>query len=65
MSEVNEMEYQAGGHSKFDIKYHFVWVTKYRYKIFDNGIGQRLKILLIQTCQSRGITIISGHVARM
>ena len=64
MSEVEEMEYQAGGHSKFDIKYHFVWVTKYRYKIFDNGIGQRLKILLIQTCQSRGITIISGHVAR-
>ena len=64
MSEVKEMEYQADGHSKFDIKYHFVWVTKYRYKIFDNGIGQRLKILLIQTCQSRGITIISGHVAR-
>ena len=58
------MDYQTGGHSKFDIKYHFVWVTKYRYKILDNNIGQRLKMLLIQTCQSRGITIISGHIAK-
>ena len=58
------MEYQTGGHSKFDIKYHFVWVTKYRYKILDKSIGQRLKMLLIQSCQSRGITIVSGHIAK-
>ena len=58
------MEYQTGGHSKFDIKYHFVWVTKYRYKILDNSIGQRLKMLLIQSFQSRGITIVSGHIAK-
>ena len=58
------MEYQTGGHSKFDIKYHFIWVTKYRYKILDNSIGQRLKMLLIQSCQSRGITIVSGHIAK-
>ena len=58
------MEYQTGGHSKFDIKYHFVWVTKYRYKILDNSIGQRLKMLLIQSFQSRGITIVSGHITK-
>gem|GEM_PF-5520467 len=22
---------QTGGHSVYDIKYHMVWVTKYRY----------------------------------
>ena len=58
------VEYQTTGHSKFDIKYHFVWVTKYRYKILNRDVGQRLKMLLIQTCQSRNITIISGHIAR-
>ena len=64
MSEVKGMKYQADGHSKFDIKYHFVWVTKYCYKILDNSIRQRLKILLIQTYQSIEIKIISDHIAR-
>ena len=58
------MDYQNTGHVKYDIKYHIVWITKYRYKILSNDIGQRLKLLLIQTCQSRGITIISGHIAK-
>ena len=58
------MDYQNSSHVKYDIKYHIVWITKYRYKILDNDIGQRLKLLLIQTCQSRGITIVSGHVAK-
>ena len=58
------MDYQNSSHVKYDIKYHIVWITKYRYKILDTDIGQRLKLLLIQTCQSRGITIVSGHVAK-
>ena len=58
------MDYQNTSHVKYDIKYHIVWITKYRYKILDNDIGQRLKLLLIQTCQSRGMTIVSGHVAK-
>jgi hypothetical protein len=26
------MEYRYGSHTVFQIEYHFVWVTKYRYK---------------------------------
>lgn len=26
-------EYRSSSHTKYDIKYHFVWTTKYRYKI--------------------------------
>ena len=58
------MDYQSGSHTKYDIKYHFVWITKYRYKILSNEIGQRLKALLIQSCQSRGVSIVSGHIAQ-
>ena len=58
------LDYQSGSHTKYDIKYYFVWITKYRYKILADGIGQRLKILLIQSCQSRGISIVSGHIAQ-
>ena len=56
-------EYQHNSHAKYDIKYHIVWITKYRYKIITREIGLRLKELLIQGCQSRGITIVGGHVA--
>ena len=64
MFEVKNVDYQNASHVKSDIKYHIVWITKYRYKILNNDIGQRLKLLLIQTCQSRGVTIISGHIAK-
>ena len=64
MFEVKNVDYQNASHVKYDIKYHIVWITKYRYKILNNDIGQRLKLLLIQTCQSRGVTIISGHIAK-
>jgi putative transposase len=55
-------EYQHSGHAKYDIKYHVVWIAKYRYKIITTEIGIRLKELLIQGCRSRGITIRKGHI---
>ena len=48
-------EYLHGGHSKCDIKYHVVWITKYRYKVITPEIGKRLKELLIQGCACRSI----------
>ncbi|MCL5952955.1 MAG: transposase, partial [Nitrospirae bacterium] len=27
------MKYRYGSHTVFQIEYHFVWVTKYRYKV--------------------------------
>jgi len=40
-------EYQSISHAKYDIKYHIVWITKYRYKVITKEIGERLKSLLI------------------
>ena len=28
------MDYRYGSHTVYQIEYHFVWVTKYRYKMF-------------------------------
>ena len=42
------VEYLHEGHSIYDIKYHRVWVTKYRYKILTKRIGERLRELLRQ-----------------
>ena len=57
-------EYKHGSHKIHDIKYHFVWVTKYRYKVLTGGIATRLRELLIQGCDARGITIIEGAVGK-
>ena len=55
-------DYRHGGHTIHDIQYHFIWLTKYRYKILTGQISQRLRELLIQGCTARGITIIEGSI---
>ena len=57
-------EYTRGSHTVHDIKYHIVWITKYRYEILTKRIAERLRELLIQGCESRGITIVEGSVGK-
>ncbi|MFZ3131143.1 MAG: transposase [Desulfosporosinus sp.] len=35
------VDYKKGSYTVYDIKYHVVWVTKYRYKILHKVIGGR------------------------
>ena len=55
--------YRKGGHTVFDIKFHLVWITKYRYKILKGSIGKRLIELLKQGCEAKDIVIVKGHVS--
>jgi len=56
--------YRTGSHSRFDIKYHFVWVTKYRKPVLYGDVGYRLRELVIEICKTNEIEILSGHVAK-
>ena len=58
------VEYKKGSHTIYDIKYHFIWVTKYRYKVLEKAIGERLRELIRQGCQTMGITIVKGSVGK-
>jgi len=58
------VDYKKGSHTVYDIKYHVVWVTKYRYKILHKGIGQRLRELLRQGCETIGVTIVQGSIGK-
>ena len=40
-------EYQHNGHTKYDIKYHIVWITKYRYKVITK-LNFRIKIIRVK-----------------
>ena len=53
---------RKGSHTQYDIQYHIVWTTKYRYKVLDKKISERLRILLIQGSRIRAIRIIKGNI---
>lgn len=57
-------DYQKGSHTVYDIKYHVVWVTKYRYQELKGEIAVRLRDLIRQGCESRGLVIIKGSIGK-
>ena len=58
------MDYRYGSHTVFQIEYHFVWVTKYRYKVLTGEVAERVRALVRETCEAFEIRIISGVVKR-
>ncbi|SHI67698.1 Transposase IS200 like, partial [Desulfatibacillum alkenivorans DSM 16219] len=58
------MDYRYGSHTVFNIEYHFVWVTKYRYKALHGEVALRVRELVRQTCESFEIRIIKGVVSK-
>jgi putative transposase len=61
---MSDKEYREGAHTIYDLKYHVVWVTKYRYKVLTGELSTRARDLLRQVCMAREIKIIKGHVSR-
>ncbi|RFC30939.1 MAG: Transposase IS200 like [Candidatus Nitrotoga sp. MKT] len=57
------MEYRYGSYTVFQIEYHFVWVTKYRYKVL-NGGAERIRDLVRETCKAFEIRIVKGVVSK-
>ncbi len=57
------MDYRYGSHTVVKIEYHFVWVTKYRYKVLRGDVGQRVRELVRQTCEAFEIRILKGVVS--
>ena len=56
-------EYKTSGHAIYDIQYHLVWCTKYRYPVLRGEIGERCRDLLRQIAMAREVTIIRGSLA--
>ena len=61
---ISMSEYNKGSHTVYDIKYHVIWVTKYRYKVLNKPISSRLRELIRQGCDARNITIIRGSIGK-
>ncbi len=57
-------EYRQGAHTVYDIKYHVVWATKYRYQVLRGEIAERARDLIRKICMVREIVILKGHVSK-
>lgn len=57
-------ENRRGAHTVYNIQYHLVWVTKYRYPVLRGEVAERVRELIRQSCMSRDIKILKGHVAK-
>ena len=56
-------EYRRSAHAVFDLKYHVVWITKYRYKILRGRVAERARDLIRQSCEAREVVIIRGAIS--
>lgn len=48
----------------FDIKYHVIWVTKYRYMVLHGQIVVRSRELIRQGCEAIRIAILQGSIGK-
>ena len=56
-------EYLHRGHTVTELKYHFVWATKYRYGVLTGEVGHRARDLIREVCEAKEIQIIKGVVS--
>ena len=57
-------EYRRSAHSVYDIKYHIVWITKYRKPALSGKIAIRARELTREVCKKKDVEILAGHVSK-
>ena len=56
--------YRKASHSIYDIKYHIVWITKYRKPVLVGLIAKKLQEIIRQVCSQNDVQILSGHISK-
>lgn len=57
------MSYRKGSHTVYDLKYHIIWCTKYRYRVLTGEVANRVRELIREICAANYVEIISGSVS--
>ena len=58
------MVYSTGSHTRFYHRYHVVWATKYRHKVLQGSMRERIREIIMQACAEIGVHIVKGVLAR-
>jgi putative transposase len=56
--------YRKSSHATYDLKYHIVWITKYRKVVFGGEKAERLRELIRMVCNKNEVEILAGHVSK-
>ena len=57
------MDYRKEAHSTYDLKYHIVFCTKYRYRILTGEVAERTRALIREVCAANYVQLISGSMS--
>ena len=58
------MSYSTASHTTYYHRYHVVWATKYRYKVLQGALRERLREIIRQTCAELDVHIVKGVLAQ-
>ena len=50
-------------HAKYDLKYHIVWICKYRYPVLQGKIAHRVRALVKLIASENEVAILAGSVS--
>ena len=64
LGRTGAMVMRKSSHVQYDIEYHIVWTTKYRYKVLNGKVAERARVLIRQCCNSMNVTIIKGLIGK-
>jgi len=56
--------YWKSSHTVYDLKYHLVWITKYRKPILTGDVARRARELIWEICEGKAIEITKGRISR-
>lgn len=59
-----DQQYRKGSHAVYDIKYHYVWITKYRYQILKGDLGLRVRDIIREVCMACEVKILKGSIGK-
>ena len=48
----------------YDLKYHLVWITKYRKKVLYGQVAERLRDLIREICKTKDVEIVNGSISK-
>ena len=51
-------------HTRWECKYHLVWITKYRKPVLTGEVASRMRELVREVCKARDVEILKGHISR-
>lgn len=55
---------RKSSHVQYDLEYHIVWTTKYRYKVLVGRKAERVRELIRQSCNSMDVRILKGSISQ-